>query len=282
MVLTGIFSYFSSSVRNVGKSEDDLQSIKEIQRLVNDLRHDLIHVKPYLNRESKPIDGYPQIERQYEYRLKQFGFGVKEGKFLPIEPTIVKFEKQAQPEGTVFWRKLRILDKAFDRPVNFQSEANIFENSAAVIERELSPPEPFASSTSDKKFKDKIKVTELYIFSNAEKILYRYYPEPFSFIRKVKFDSDGAENPAYDYGLDLKTLEGRIQSFAATPVFDHLMFQSAVNNAYELHFHKFFFSVNFSVKGTTNRGPQAKFYTVNFNVSNSQLNGNKYHRGIFK
>ena len=35
------------------------------------------------------------------------------------------------------------------------------------------------------------------------------------------------------------------------------------------------------VQGDSNRGPQAKPYVVNFNITNSQLNGDKFPQGHF-
>ena len=89
LVITSIFNYFANSVRNVEKSEKDLNSIKQLQNLITDLRYDLNHIMPFNSPNNLPIDGYPRSERFYSYRVKSFNTISDEAKFIDLDATKV-------------------------------------------------------------------------------------------------------------------------------------------------------------------------------------------------
>lgn len=276
MILTGIFSYFSDSVRKVGKSEQDLKSIKSIQKLVNDLHHDLSHLKPYSAPDSGPIDSLPTKERYYSYEVKKFSYGDTKGQFIePLKPTLIKFNRATDTNGVKFWQKSRQLDNFFSDSITFGNIAQNLENSVTTFTREVPNPNDKASAGN-------VKAFELYIFSNNEKILYRFYEAPFSFVRKYNFTTDGKENVLEEYGLESKQDIGLIQSFDVVPTFEHIFSQPKLNKPFEIKFTKLYFRVNLSVKGNVKKGPEAKFYAVNFNVISPLLNGDKFHQGKFQ
>lgn len=278
MILTGIFSYFSDSIQKVGKSEQDLKSIKSIQKLVNDLHHDLSHLKPYAAPDSGPIDNFPTKERFYTYEVKKFSYGDSKGQLInPLKPAQVKFKRAIDTNGIKYWQKLRQLDSFFSDSFTFANVSENLENSVTTYTRQVPNPGFLASVTSAK-----VEASELYLYSDGEKILYRFYEAPFFFVRKYGFASDGEEIIIAEYGLDNKKNGGHIHSFDVSPVFEHIFSQPKINKQFELKFTKLYFRVNLSVKGNVKKGPEAKFYAVNFNVISPLLNGDKFHQGKFQ
>ncbi len=280
-MITGIFTYFANSVRNVGKSEKDLLSIKQIQNLVTDLRHDLNHIMPFDPSNKSPLDGYPRLERFYTYRVKAFTTITNEAKFLEIDPTKITYKSSINELGETQWNKFKELDNFFNIPVKFSDRRDALENATVNLSHKVDCSKDFTDPLLKEKFKLPLSVIDFYIFSNNEKILYRYYPEPNAFVGKFKFDLDNELINVRNYGLDAKSKIGLIKSFQVTPIFDHSYFQENLNEPFQLHFQKFFIKVATLVQGNSNRGPQAKPYVVNFNVTNPQLNGEKFHRGTF-
>ena len=281
LVITGIFSYFANSVRNVEKSEKDLNSIKQIQTLVTDLKFDLNHVLPFNPYNKIPLDGFPRIERFYAYRIKAFNNLSNEAKFLDIDSTKITYKSSINEAGQIQWSKSRELDNFFNTPVKFSDSWDALENAAVNLSHRIDCSKDFDDPILQNKLILPLIVQDLYLFSNKEKILYRYYPKPHYFVGRFKFNSDNEIIEAKNYGLSSKSKDGLIRSFQVTPIFDHIYFQENVNEPYELHFQKYFFRVATLVQGNSKRGPQAKSYVVNFNITNPQLNGEKFNRGVF-
>ncbi len=281
LVITGIFTYFANSLRNVEKSEEDLLSIKQIQNLVTDLRHDVNHLEPFKTSTGIPIDGYPKFERFHTYRIKAFNTVSEEAKILEINPTKVSYNSSIDQTGKVQWNKSRKLDNFFRIPVKFSDQWDVFENAAVNLSRTVDCSKDFDNPILVQKLEAPLAVNEFYLFSNGEKILYRYYPSPHYFVGRFRLTLNDELIDAKHYGLNPKTQEGLIRSFEILPMFDHIYFQETVNEPYELHFQKLFIKVALLVQGNSDRGPKSKPYVVNFNVTNPQLNGDKYHKGIF-
>jgi len=281
LVITGIFNYFANSVRNVEKSEKDLNSIKQLQNLITDLRYDLNHIMPFNSPNNLPIDGYPRTERFYSYRVKSFNTISDEAKFIDLDATKVIYKAFIDEYGETQWNKHRELDNFFNIPVKFSNHWDTLENAAINLSHKVDCSKDFEEPNLKEKLKLPITVNDLYLFSNNEKILYRYYPEPNYFVGRFRFRLNNELIETKSYGLDNKTKKGLIKSFQAIPIFDHIYFQENINEPYELHFQKLFIKVAMFVQGDSNRGPQAKPYVVNFNITNSQLNGDKFHKGTF-
>ena len=281
LVIAGIFNYFANSVRNVEKSEKDLISIKQIQRLVTDLRYDLNHIMPLTHSNTIPIDGHPRSERFYNYRVKAFTNISDEAKLIDINQTKITFKPVINNSGETQWQKQRELDNFFDIPVKFSHSWDALENAVINLTHTVDCSKDFEDPHIREKLKSPIEVVDLYLHSNHEKILYRYYPEPNHFVGRFKYDLNDELIETKNYGLDQKTKNGLIRSFQAVPIFDHIYFQESINEPYELHFQKLFIQVDTLVQADPSRGPQAKPYAVNFTITNPQLNAEKFHRGIF-
>ena len=281
LVIAGIFNYFANSVRNVEKSEKDLISIKQIQRLVTDLRYDLNHIMPLIHSNTIPIDGHTRSERFYNYRINAFTNISDEEKIIDINKTKITFKPVINNSGETQWQKQRELDNFFDIPVKFSDSWDALENAVINLTHTVDCSKDFKDPRIREKLKSPIEVVDLYLHSNHEKILYRYYPEPNHFVGRFKYDLNNELIEAKNYGLDQKTKNGLIRSFQAVPIFDHIYFQESINEPYELHFQKLFIQVDTLVQADPSRGPQAKPYAVNFTITNPQLNAEKFHRGIF-
>jgi len=286
VVLTLLFGYFTQSVKSVAHNEDTLETIREINKLTTQLRRDLYQVAPYSSAGGAPIDlryaptQFNLKDRYYRTAVRTIHQGGIDD--VATNETVVRFRLLETKDGVKIYERKATMDPFFDRPVQFNETLPIADGIVGVT-REVKPPEGFGEFGQE--FRTSlVKVAEVYLHipqADNRLIFYRFYPPPYSFVRRYTRNIKGEEILLDEFAKRRGT--GRLQAFSISPVFQYVKYNPKPLEGAVIEYNRFWSEVDLVFSGETKgTGPDSRKIPVQFKVENSYLNSNKWKEGMFQ
>jgi type II secretory pathway pseudopilin PulG len=287
MVLTGVFSYFTDSMRGVAHSEDTLDTIREVQTLSNAVRRHLFEMEPLLSPNGTPADQayedwgtIPLPERHYKVRVFETT-GTDSTRELAVDGTIIKEMGHEKISGVdTFYIKKKtypriIADWIEQRGVINIGEQPVMENSFVAMEREVNQPYP-------------AKVREYHLFSQRQHYIFRHYLEaegenPFNYIDLIRVNPDDhKEILVRSFGKPDKEFNGRIKTFSLTPIFEFAIYRCKDCPSPVMEYVRFYTEISMVFSGQKKgNGPESRTFSMNMRVINPYLNSKPFLKGAF-
>ncbi len=270
LIMMGVFSYFSDSVRGVAHSEDSLKTVEEIGRITRQLRYDLSEIRPFQGPNGESIDLYQTPEsfpiHRRDYAYKVFETNASSSSEIKVDRTEKEFRRVFKDDKIQYLAKRRLDSWFDDRPIHGGGHLGALEDG-------------FVSFPVKLREHPGVKIRDHYLFSGGKKILYRHYGAPFNYVGLYEMDSSGNPVEITLFGKNASG-EGRIPGFSMEPIFEFVLYPVEYSPEKKLDFLRYFLQIKLEFQGSSSgTGPMSRRVELEFSVMSPFLNGQKFHRG---